>query len=186
MNTSRRTGHALIATMAFVAISSIVCVTAFKRLDTAVRAETASQTRMDYVGPSAYALAWGLSLLETGEPPETPRYECKAEVVPDTVYVMSFQRNGQNPLRYRVDVRPATEDDADLPDAPESFNANQNSNHYRRYRGHWRAYWQAWWQRWRNRKCRWTRRPWHGFDPSSFGDGHPGRHYGWGRGRDDD
>ena len=182
MNTHNRTGHALISTMAFVAISSIVCVTAFHRMDTAVRAETASQTRMDYVGPSAYALAWALSLLETGEPPETPRYQCQAEVVPDVFYVMSYQRTGQEPLRYRVDVRPATEDDVDVPTAPESFNANQDSNHYRRYRSQWRNYWTAWWQRWRNRKSRWTRRPWHEYDASS-GDRGWGRGWGWGRRR---
>ena len=163
MNTHNRTGHALISTMAFVAISSIVCVTAFHRMDTAIRTETASQSRMSTVGPSAYALAWGLSLLETGEPPQTPTYVCQAEVVPDTPYVMTFQRTSEDPLNYHLDVRPATEDDVDIPEAPETFNVDQNRWRYRRYRGRWRAYWWAWWQRWRSRSCRWHRRPWHGY-----------------------
>ncbi len=168
----RQTGHALIGTTVFVMLSSIMAATILTQVDGAIRTETASQTRMNYVGPSAYAMAWGLSLLETGQPPQTP-YDCKAEVLPDIIYVLSFERTQADPLTYDLSVRPVTDDDEDLPDVPETFNADTDFDDYRRNRDEWRQWWQQWWQQWKSRRSRYHRRPW-----ARQGD-RPSRRVGW-------
>ena len=150
MTRHHRTGHALIGTTVFVMLSSIMATTVLTQIGAAVRSETASQTRLDYVSPSAYAVAWRLGLLETGEPPTTT-YECRAEVLPEVFYVLRFERTRRRPLKYELSVRPVTARDGDLPLAPGTFGANTNDDE--------RQQWLESQLLWESRSTRYDRRP---------------------------
>lgn len=69
---------------------------------------------------TAPAMARGLYLLETGDPPSSP-YTCKVSVTRDgvTQYFLLTYQNGSGTL-WSVDCEPTTEDDP-APDAPSEF-----------------------------------------------------------------
>jgi len=110
-------GHALVGTMGFLILAMFLWAAAFAHSTGCLRTLKACQLRADGVRPTR-ALAWGLALLETGLPPETP-YSCRVQPEGNSTFVLTFQET--IPLQYTVTVRPATSSDASLPSAPASF-----------------------------------------------------------------
>ncbi len=86
-----------------------------------MRVAKASAARHDRIIGQTRAMAWGLALLESGEPPQTP-YACRVATNPanpTSLFVITFQNTA--PWEYSVNVRPATADDSGLPLAPTDF-----------------------------------------------------------------
>ena len=120
----RRPGHALIGTMTFLVLVMFLWLAAFGQLGSYARAEKFCLLRHDRaIGPTR-ALAYGLALLETGVPAQTP-YACR--YIPDPIsgrqFVITFQETA--PAVYHVAVAPAGPGDDSLPVAPKQFTSTE-------------------------------------------------------------
>ena len=116
--TGRHGGHALFMTLATLVIMMLLWMVAFGQISSWLRTEKAHLYSQDRALGPTRAMAWGLKLLETGEPPVTP-YACRANVGDAGEFVITFALTA--PLQYQVAVRPATQQDEDLPAAPTEF-----------------------------------------------------------------
>jgi len=116
----RNSGYALAGTMVFLVLALLIWMAVFRQTSSYLRTEKAMRTRTERQLGCTKALAWGLTLLETGKLPTNP-YSCRVVVSlsPQQTYVLTFTRLL---LRKRVAVRPATPSDASLPLAPANFN----------------------------------------------------------------
>lgn len=114
----RHSGHVLLGTMTFLILAMLVWLAAFSAMSANVRTAKIFLLRQDLEHGAYRALAWGLALLETGNPPENP-YSCRAAVDTDLTYVITF--NLASPTEASVFVRAATAGDTSLPWAPEEF-----------------------------------------------------------------
>ena len=114
-------GHALIGTMVFIVLAMLLWAAVYAQMASALRVEKACKLRLDQAKGPVRAMAWGLSLLETGKPPCNP-YSCKVSFddQPGKEFVITFTRIEEN--KYKVEVRPATESDSLLPPPPSNFN----------------------------------------------------------------
>jgi hypothetical protein len=115
---SHRSGHVLLGTMTFLILAMLAWLAAFSALSSNVRTARMFLLRQDHDHGAVRALAWGLALLETGDPPGSP-YSCRATVDTNRTYVMTFTLTPPN--QASVSVRPATAGDSTLPYAPEEF-----------------------------------------------------------------
>ena len=114
-------GHALIGTMVFIVLAMLLWAAVYAQMASALRIEKACKLRLDQAKGPVRAMAWGLSLLETGKPPCNP-YSCKVSFngQPGLGYVITFTKIEED--KYKVDVRSATESDSLLPSPPPNFN----------------------------------------------------------------
>ncbi len=129
---SRRRGHALACTMIFLVLAMLLWTSTFRQTAGWLRTETAQIVRNERELRSARAMAWALTLLETGLPPSAP-YSCRAEIAAGEFYVLTFE--SEQAQRRLVSVRPAQSADLLLPLAPATFaadsgggNGNGNGN----------------------------------------------------------
>jgi hypothetical protein len=113
-------GTALIGVMGFLVLMMLLWTAVLGNLSGYVRVAKATQLRQDNATGQKRALAWGLTLLETGEPPQNP-YSCRVapDADPNRIFVIKFQEG--HPWQYTVTVRPAEAADASLPMAPATF-----------------------------------------------------------------
>ena len=114
----RRSGHVLLGTMTFLILAMLAWLVAFSSLSSSVRTAKLFLLRQDREHGAVRALAWGLALLETGTPSESP-YSCRATVDTDRVFVITF--TVPSPTTATVAVRPATTADSGVPWAPTEF-----------------------------------------------------------------
>jgi len=113
-----RRGHVLLGTMTFLVLAMLAWLAAFSAMASNLRTAKLFKVRGDREHGAIRALAWGLALLESGNPPDTP-YSCKVNVDTGRTYVITFSL--ASPPQATVTVRPATVDDVSLPSAPEEF-----------------------------------------------------------------
>lgn len=112
----RHSGHVLLGTITFLVLAMLAWTATFSAISANLRTAKVILLRQERDQPAYRALAWGLALLETGSPTETP-YSCRVDV--GSTYVITFTLATEAPAE--VSVRPATLEDASLPWAPESF-----------------------------------------------------------------
>lgn len=117
----RHTGHSLAGTMVFLVLAMLLWMGVCRQLASHLRVETARQKHQDRSTGCQRAMAWALSLLETGKPPwdgvNTDTYRM---ILDGEIYVAIF--NKRKGGKCRVTVRPAMYPDDELwPLAPESF-----------------------------------------------------------------
>ena len=121
----RRSGHALLAVTAFLAIAMLLWLAAFASLSSNVRAAKALQIQGDRDDGATRALAWALTLLETGYPPGD-EYACRATLDSGPAFVFSYERMYED--TFDVSVRPAEAADASLPRVPTRFNSGEGND----------------------------------------------------------
>lgn len=116
----RNTGFTLAGVIVFLILATLVCEGALRQLASYLRVEKLCRIQMSDRTGYTHSLAWSLTLLETGEPPESP-YSCRmvSPVDPNDVFVATFVNTAG--IHYSIDVRPATQQDSSLPLAPETF-----------------------------------------------------------------
>ena len=117
----KQTGHSLAGTMIFLVLIMLLWMAAGRQLASHLRVDKARQVHKDKSTGCRRAMAWALSLLETGKPPTGlfERYTGRM-IVDDETFVVTFIK-GEHHV-YRVAVRPKESwyDDF-LPLVPESF-----------------------------------------------------------------
>lgn len=118
---ARHNGHTLAGTLVGLVLVMLLWTALYRYTTGFLRMEKACRLRKDRAAASTRALAWSLSLLETGKPPGGGDYFCRVVVAegPGGTYVLSFIK--MSPNTFTVSVRPATADDASLPLAPGTF-----------------------------------------------------------------
>lgn len=118
----RHNGHSLAGTLVGLVLVMLLWTALYRQTTGFLRMEKACRLRSDRAAGCTRALAWALSLLETGTPPGGLDYSCRVVVAggPPGTYVVSYVKGAENV--YTVSVRPVTEDDSSLPLAPENFN----------------------------------------------------------------
>jgi hypothetical protein len=119
-NRREHTGYALVGTMIFLLVATIMWLSVTRQIGTHLRMEKNNQSLQLYNDTALRALSWGLALMETGLPPSNP-YACKMLIGRDELqmFVVEIRRNAS--LRYTLTARPAVSGDELLPDAPYSF-----------------------------------------------------------------
>lgn len=113
-----RSGHTLSATLVFLLLITLLWVGTLRQMVQGLALETAFARRETFATGPLCAAAWGLSLLETGLPPEEG-YACQVTLGDGDTYVVTF--TSQVDLNYILSVRPATQADLFLPEIPTSF-----------------------------------------------------------------
>ena len=121
---TRQSGHALMCTMAFLVIAMFLWMGAFAAVSANVRSAKTIQLQNDRDDGGTRALAWALTLLETGLPPNTP-YSCKATLDSGQVFVLSFKKTAGSD--FTVSVRPVGAGDVEIPPAPGRFDTATSS-----------------------------------------------------------
>ena len=118
----RHNGHTLAGTLVGLVLAMLLWTALYRHTTGFLRMEKACRLRSDRATGCTRALAWGLSLLETGIPPGGLDYSCRVVVAsgPGGTYVVSYVKAAEDV--YAVSVRPATAEDSSLPLAPENFN----------------------------------------------------------------
>ncbi len=115
-----QSGHALAGTLVLLVLAALLWMVVYRHTAGLLRAERACRLRSERSMGCTRALACGLSLLETGLPPQNP-YSCRVLLAGEGggQYVLTFTET--EALAYTVSTRPATEDDSSLPYAPDNF-----------------------------------------------------------------
>jgi hypothetical protein len=118
----RRTGHALVGTMIFLVLSMLLWAASYQQAASQLRVESALRVRTERADRIKKATAWGLDLLETGEPPLTPGLWHRCRVVLDgQTYLVTYLRTDSDPLTYAVDIEWKDPNYDSYPLAPNSF-----------------------------------------------------------------
>jgi hypothetical protein len=117
----RQTGHSLAGTMIFLVLVMLLWTAAGRQLACHLRADKAREMYREESTGCRRAMAWALSLLETGKPPLDSEGQCiQRMVIGDETYVVTFSEKPGH--RYDVQVRPRMYSYDDLwPLVPESF-----------------------------------------------------------------
>ena len=121
----RNNGHTLAAVIVFLLLVTLLWRGSLSQQGSYFRVEKACLVQQANRDGCMHSLAWALTLLETGLPPESP-YSClmASPVDANEIFVATFtQLAGVN---YTVSVRLATPDDASLPPAPEAFEPDES------------------------------------------------------------
>lgn len=116
---SRRKGYALAGAIIFLLLVMIMWLGVSRELMANINIEENFQSQKSYYNGNMRALAWGLTLLQTGYP-NGDEYSCKVVLEDNQEYVINFKKTtGHN---YEVTARSlvAGQDD-DVPSAPDSF-----------------------------------------------------------------
>jgi type II secretory pathway pseudopilin PulG len=123
--TNRNSGYTLTGVIIFLVIVTILWASVMSRIGGYLRTEKAFSTRHAQQNGFTHALAWGVTLLETGLPPAAD-YSClmTSPVDSNNVFVTVFSHTADN--HYTINVRPANELDMWLPVAPGTFNDSNN------------------------------------------------------------
>jgi len=124
----RHDGHTLAGTLVGLVLAMLLWTALYRHTSGVLRMEKACRLRSDRAVSRTRALAWALTLLETGRPPNTQyiwcwSYSCRVVVddAPGGTYVVTYTKWNLEATIYSVSVRPATEDDSSLPLAPQTF-----------------------------------------------------------------
>ena len=112
-------GHALVGTRGFLVLAVFLWLVTFAHTTGCLRVLKASQVRADDAAGATRAMAWALTLLETGRPPTNPSYSCLVSPDGNSDYVLTFLKTSG--WQYTVSVRPAVSSDNTLPRAPSRF-----------------------------------------------------------------
>ncbi len=117
----RHNGHTLAGALVGLVMMMLMWVALYRHTTGFLRMEKACVLRKDRATSSTRAMAWALTLLETGKPPGGGDYQCRVVVAAGAggTYVVTYIKSSEN--TYTVSVYPATVDDASLPLAPETF-----------------------------------------------------------------
>ena len=133
----RQSAHALACTMIFLVLAMLLWTANFRQLGSWLRTEKAQIVRSEREIRSAKAMAWALTLLETGTPPQDA-YSCRVQIEPEYFYVLTFEL--EDATHRRLTVRPAESADLLLPLAPANFvppgNGNGNGHGHGHGHGH--------------------------------------------------
>lgn len=116
-----QTGHSLAGTMIFLVLVMLLWTAAARQLACHLRVDKARQIHREKSTGCRRAMAWALSLLETGKPPSGFGGQCiRRMIIENETYVVVFE--AQSDTEYRVEVRPRMYWYDDFwPLAPESF-----------------------------------------------------------------
>lgn len=117
----RQGGHSLAGTMIFLVLIMLLWTAAAQQLACHLRVDKALQIHREESTGCRRAMAWALSLLETGQPPMPFDEPCiQRMIVGDETYVVTFTKKmGKT---YDVTVRPKASSQDDLwPLVPKSF-----------------------------------------------------------------
>ncbi len=117
-----KSGHALLGTMAFLVLAMLLWLASFAVLSSDLRTATSFVKDDEFDTGPLRAMSWGLTLLETGTPKETP-FSCLVDVSKDRSFVITYQQLAAND--YTVSVRPATSSDQWLSAAPTTFSTGK-------------------------------------------------------------
>jgi len=119
----RHNGHSLAGTLVGLVLVMLLWTALYRQTTGFLRMEKACRLRSDRAAGCTRALAWGLTLLETGRPSvDLVSYRVTVADGPGGTYVLIFEKTPEKKNHYTVSVRPATEDDSSLPLAPDNFN----------------------------------------------------------------
>ncbi|HUS90288.1 MAG TPA: hypothetical protein VM695_00515 [Phycisphaerae bacterium] len=117
-------GHALIGTMIFLVLSMLLFAGMCQHVGTHLRVEKALKVRTEQSDRLKGATAWGIGLLETGEPPLNflRMYRCRM-VLDGEVYLTTYVKTsvGEEPPSYLMSVRRMDPSYSLYPLAPDSF-----------------------------------------------------------------
>jgi hypothetical protein len=117
---SRRRGYVLPAVLLFLSVSFAVWASLYRSTAMSLRVEEACLLRSDRTQWLAPAVAEGLRLLETGDPPSSV-YECKVAITRNGTtrwFRLGFTRESET--RWLLSCDPVDADSI-LPEAPSSF-----------------------------------------------------------------
>ena len=121
----RHKGFALAGAIMFLLLVMIMWLSVTRQIGTNLNVEEHLQTQKAYYNGCIRALAWGLTLCETGCP-QGDTYSCKMQVS-SQAYVVTFSKiTGHT---YDVTARPAETGDESLPDAPKTFASSDPPGH---------------------------------------------------------
>jgi hypothetical protein len=120
INSCKQKGNALAGTMMFLLLVMIMWLGVTRQMGTYMRMEKNFQTQKSFYDGSVRAMSWGLTLLETGDPPSNP-YSCRLQVGGESWqnFVITFEEISS--LNYRITARPAESGDESLPSVPATF-----------------------------------------------------------------
>ena len=92
-SSARHAGHALIGTMIFLVLSMLLFAAMHQQVASHLRVEKTLRVRTERADRLKRAAAWGLSLLETGQPLVGPdsAYRCRM-VLDGQVYLATFHK----------------------------------------------------------------------------------------------
>lgn len=122
MHRVRHNGSTLAGTLVGLVLVMLLWTALYRHTTGFLRMEKACRLRSDRATGCTRALAWGLTLLETGRPPaDLVSYRAVVAQGAGGTYVLIFDKTA--PQHYTVSVRPATADDSSLPLAPDNFNS---------------------------------------------------------------
>lgn len=117
----RQTGHSLAGVMIFLMLVMLLWVGAARQLACHLRLSKAREVHRQKSTKCRQAMAWALSLLETGRPPEDSgdKLCIRRMIIEGETYVVTYKRHGEE---YDVEVRPKMSEDDDVwPLVPDSF-----------------------------------------------------------------
>jgi len=127
---AKSSGHALAGTMIFLALVLMLQLSVQQQTASAIRVEQAARQHAAQSAGGVRALATGLTLLETGLPPDDD-WSCRINLPPagqpndpfcaavPTDWILTFRKDHGH--EWNVSVRPASDDDNTLPAAPATF-----------------------------------------------------------------
>ncbi len=119
---AERRGHALIGTTIFLVLAMLLWAAVYQQTASHLRVEKACRVHAEGRVGIQRATAWGLSLLETGQPPLEWGffYRCRM-IVDGEVYLTTYIKADDDPLEYLVRVERKDPSYHDYPLAPSSF-----------------------------------------------------------------
>jgi len=123
-NHCKKSGYTLTGVIIFLVFVMLLWEGTLSQIGSYLRTEKAFRIRQNQNDGFTHALAWALTLLETGLPPES-NYSCLISSPTDSndIFVMTFINTAG--IHYSIDVRPATQLDMWLDEAPETFEEQQ-------------------------------------------------------------
>jgi hypothetical protein len=119
-----KSGYTLTGVIIFLVLVMLLWEGTLSQIGSYLRTEKAFRIRQTENDGFAHALAWAITLLETGLPPES-NYSCLMPSPTDSndIFVATFINTAG--IHYSIDVRPANQLDMWLDEAPETFEEQQ-------------------------------------------------------------
>ena len=121
----RHYGYTLTGVIIFLVIVMILWEGVMSQMGSYLRTEKKFRTQHTQRNGVTHSLAWAITLLETGLPPEDD-YSCLMISPTDSndIFVATFSQTAG--IHYNIDIRLATNLDMWLPYAPETFNSTDD------------------------------------------------------------
>ena len=119
-NSYKKSGYTLTGVIIFLVLVMLLWEGTLSQIGSYLRTEKAFRIRQTEKDGFTHALAWALTLLETGLPPES-NYSClmPSPIDSNDIFVTTFVKTAG--IHYSINVRPATQLDMWLQEAPETF-----------------------------------------------------------------